>query len=75
MPIDDDDCLNAILTTGDQEIPAELMQKVREAIATVEPITGVNVRDHLQFGKKGNATIKYFKVEGQHLIGEHNDKN
>jgi len=48
---------------------------VRDLIDTVEPKTGVKVMEYLQFGKKGDAQIKYHKIEPSHYFGELNAKN
>ena len=58
MASNDDDFLTAILTTGDQKIPKE-MKMVKEAIATIETRTGINVREYIKFDKRGNTIISY----------------
>ena len=52
-----------------------LKQKMQDFLATVTPRTGVKVKEYLQFGKEGNAQIKYLKDGDYHYIGEINAAN
>jgi len=40
--------------------------KARLDIPNLETRTGIKVRDHMQFGKKGKAIIKYLFDQGIH---------
>ena len=78
QPQDDDDYFTALMGFFYyvlEEIPAEHKQQVRDKIASVEPRTGFKVKEHLQFGDKGNGQIKYHKKGDNHYIGEINWRN
>ena len=58
------------------ELPTDVMIKVAQAISTVEPRTGVNVQNHMKFGKKGQAEIKCLKYDNSvNYVGELNKWN
>jgi len=65
------DCLSGMILVGEKEIP-ELINKLKEGITKVEERTGLNVRDYLDFDKKGPADIKYRKYSDAHYVGELN---
>ena len=64
--LSNDDYLDALMRIIKAESQILDDAKARLDIPNLETRTKINVRDHMQFGKKGNATIKYFFDQGVH---------
>ena len=60
----DEDYSEALMRCINTEIPADVRAIFNKHISMLTTRTGVNWQEYMQFGKKGNAQIKYHKDDG-----------
>ena len=52
------DFYDSLFSFGDLEMPAELMQQIKQGVLRVEQRAQISVKEYLQFVKKGTAQFK-----------------
>ena len=70
----DDYFTDLIRVLEQQQIP-DVKKILMDGVAKIETRTGLNVSAYINFGKKGNAQIKYHKDGNDNYIGELNAAN